>query len=818
MLRLGVPFSGFLKGVKRAYWCARNNMLTKGIHVKLLGIVIGVISVGVIITVFLGYQRHERQLLDEKLHASKLMAGPILNTIYEDMLEERADLVRHLIKGLDKVEGIERVQIVRSNGVEEAFQDLKTIEAVKEEFGEVHPEWLEDHEEKEVNVAEGIDTEGFKEALKSFRGDWQTEAIYYVEKGDNPIFTFLQPIEKKPKCNACHDAEGARGILMISSSLDDMYLSLKKDRSRWILAGLLAIIASGFFLSVVIKRSITGPIEKTVKVIKRIAEGGSDVTERVEVSSEDEVGYLSSAFNNMLDSLHKRDEANRQLFSTVIKSREEWVTTFDAIQNFISIHDKNNRIIKVNMALAKKFNTRPENLLGMTCNELFFGTDSEETRCPHLITAKTGEMAVESFDSNDIVLNGTYKFTTFPIVSEAGEVTATVHIINDITDEQLLRDQLMHSEKVSSIGKFVAGIAHELNNPLMGIMGFSQILLDSPGEKSLESPDVKDKLTKIYDESLRTAKIVQNLLTFARAKKIEKSSHNINALIKKTLDMRSHVLKSNNIEVILDLLEDLPDTMVDHFQMQQVFLNVINNAMDAMVEDHSKGRLEISTHVDGKNIVIVLTDDGPGIPLDNLKKIFDPFFTTKEVGKGTGLGLSIIHGIVIEHGGTIEIISPDRFGAVVTIKLPISADMSGPQVKKSAQNPLKNGFLSDKRILVVDDEQSIREALGQVLEAEGMDVTTANDGCAALEELKVKEFDIVITDIKMPEVSGIELHEIIKNDYGSLIDTTIVLTGDVLSEKVKEFLKASGCRYMLKPFNPRDLIELIYETVKAVDK
>ena len=155
-------------------------MQIKSLHSKILLLVLGVFSVGIIITVVLGYKQSERRLLDEKLNASKLMSEPILKSIYEDMLEERADMARHLLEGLKEIEGIERVQIIRGNGREEAFQDLKTIKAVEKEFGEILPEWTVDHPEKEVNIAKGVDTPGFLDALDAFKAGWETGARYYI--------------------------------------------------------------------------------------------------------------------------------------------------------------------------------------------------------------------------------------------------------------------------------------------------------------------------------------------------------------------------------------------------------------------------------------------------------------------------------------------------------------------------------------------------------------------------------------------------------------------------------------------------------------
>jgi len=781
-------------------------MLNKSLHSRILILIVSLISVGVILSIFWELRNKERELLDEKLRASRIMAQPILTAIYEDMLEERADMARHLINSIGKSASINSVYIVRSNGVEEAFRDMKTINAVKEEFGEVKPEWATDHLDEKVNKAKGVDSAHFKQALEGFRKDWSKGEVYYIDdSGGEQLFTYLLPIEKKAKCKTCHASEDARGILVIRTSLTDMYEILRSGRNQWILSGILAISIGGVLLSLLIKRSITGPIKKNVEVIKRIADGKAEISERIKVQEQNEIGYLASAFNSMLDSLERRAEENKKLFELVIKSKEEWVATFDAIQDLISIHDADYRILKINKALARKFNSTPEELIGKRCYELLYCKNEPKHMCPHSRTLATGEIADAEVD--DMVFEGAYKVTTFPVFNNEGRVWASVHVSRDITHEKMLREQLLHAEKLSSLGKLVAGIAHELNNPLMGIMGFSQILMDTPGEKKLD--DIKDKLRKIYHESLRTAKIVQNLLTFARAKKTEREYHCINDIIKHTIELREYSLKANNIKVILELEEGLPRTMVDLFQLQQVFINIINNAEDAMVAANGRGTILIKTRKKRNKVEIAFKDDGPGISREIIHKVFDPFFTTKDVGKGTGLGLSITHGIVTEHGGTIDIASVEEGGAVVTVELPIVEKAQWAEVTKAvATGGAKDNPLSGKRVLIVDDEKTIRETLQDIFTREGFKVETARDGREALDIIEKEKFALVITDLKMPGYGGMDLYESVLKKHAYLKDKIIILTGDVFSEDVREFLNGSGCPYVLKPFEPKKLIEM----------
>jgi signal transduction histidine kinase len=234
--------------------------------------------------------------------------------------------------------------------------------------------------------------------------------------------------------------------------------------------------------------------------------------------------------------------------------------------------------------------------------------------------------------------------------------------------------QLLQSAKMAAVGQLVSGVAHELNNPLAGVMGYSELLLGKDiNENSRAS------LKKIYCESQRAARIVKNLLSFSRAAKPEKRPVAINDLIRSTLELRNYELRVNNITVQTDLSSSLPITVADPYQLQQIFLNIVNNAEQAILSSAPSGNLLVKSFTNAHNLLISFTDDGPGIPQDNLDKVFDPFFTTKEVGKGTGLGLSICYGIIAEHGGRIYAQSPPLGrpnGACVTIELPLVSEQT----------------------------------------------------------------------------------------------------------------------------------------------
>jgi len=239
----------------------------------------------------------------------------------------------------------------------------------------------------------------------------------------------------------------------------------------------------------------------------------------------------------------------------------------------------------------------------------------------------------------------------------------------DITEKKQQNERLILADRLASIGELAAGTAHEVNNPLTSVIGFSQLLLDR------DIPDdIRKDLEIIYSEAQRAAAVTKNLLTFARKHKPVKRLNQINDIIEDVLKLRSHEHKIHDIKIKKQLAPDLPKCMVDYFQIQQVFFNIVINAEYFMTEAHKKGTLTITTEKQNGTVIITFTDDGPGIPRENLNRIFNPFFTTKATGKGTGLGLSICHGIITEHGGRIHARSQRGEGTTIFIELPINGN------------------------------------------------------------------------------------------------------------------------------------------------
>jgi signal transduction histidine kinase/CheY-like chemotaxis protein len=370
------------------------------------------------------------------------------------------------------------------------------------------------------------------------------------------------------------------------------------------------------------------------------------------------------------------------------------------------------------------------------------------------------------------------------------------------------QNQLIQAEKMSVVGQLVSGVAHELNNPLAGVLGYTQLLL-----RRQVAPAAERSLLKIEAEAERCRRIVQNLLIFARKHKPRKSLLDLNAVVESTLELRAYHLKVDNIHVERDLDPRLPRTMADMNQMQQVLMNMINNAQHAMLTVDRQRTLTLRTRHVGGTIRIQVMDTGSGIEQDHLTRIFDPFFTTKEVGRGTGLGLSICYGIVQQHRGEIFVESAPGRGTTFTIELPVQSDGVEETSDAAAIQELLGGSQARKgRILLVDDEVSILEVIGDVLRIDGHEVETTTNGAAALAKLRQENFDVIVSDMKMPGMSGQELFAHLAEIDPNLVRRLIFTTGDLASPETLSFLERVGNGYLQKPFD----LNAVRRTIQAM--
>ena len=386
-------------------------------------------------------------------------------------------------------------------------------------------------------------------------------------------------------------------------------------------------------------------------------------------------------------------------------------------------------------------------------------------------------------------------------------------LVRDVSERKRMDDQsrdlyqqLLQAEKMAALGQTISGVAHELNNPLATILSWAERL----AEKSVD-PGTRRGVDVILGEADRAARIVRNLLTFARKRQSTRAMIDVNQVVLETLALRAYEQRVTNIEVVTALASGLPEVFADAHQIQQVLLNLVINAEQAMVSAHGRGAIVIRTWHEGERDAVALevSDDGPGVPEEAKSKIFDPFFTTKEVGKGTGLGLTVAYAIVQEHGGRIRVETPPR-GATFVVELPVSGETAPSRARPGAPSM---EAVKGASVLLVEDETALAAAVGEALTDAGLNVDHAGDGEEALARVRQKTYDVVICDLKMPRVDGMTLYRAIAAATPALARRVIFVTGDVVGTDAERFLDDSGCPWLAKPFRLGDLLRAVRETL-----
>jgi two-component system NtrC family sensor kinase len=475
---------------------------------------------------------------------------------------------------------------------------------------------------------------------------------------------------------------------------------------------------------------------------------------------------------------------------TLARSEARYRHLVESASDAIVTLDANGRFTTVNHAAENISGYRREELVGQWFAPMLPDDDLPKALA-HFQQALSGETGL--FETQFYRKDGEVRTisVTYSTPQKDEEVLC---LIRDVTDQKMLQEQLIQSEKMSAIGQLVSGVAHELNNPLAGISAFAQLLL---AEKRFP-PEQRTAAETIYSEARRASRIVQNLLTFARQHKAEKVPTALNQVLDDTLELRGYELRVRGIDVRREYDESLPDTMADAHQLQQVFLNLITNAEQAMEQrDGHHHRLTVRTRRTGDTIRTEVEDSGGGIPANLIERIFNPFFTTKPTGSGTGLGLSISLGIVREHEGRIWAENVPQGGARFVVELPVIQPRASGEFQTVAHvHPVGDSL----RVLVVDDEASVRVSLQRYLAGRGHDVETTASGEDALARLRATSYDAVIVDMRMPDLSGEQLFERLRSNDPAHAERVIFTTGDLVNEQMRRFLDGSGRPCVPKPF------------------
>jgi PAS domain S-box-containing protein len=478
----------------------------------------------------------------------------------------------------------------------------------------------------------------------------------------------------------------------------------------------------------------------------------------------------------------------------------------DAVPDAIAVLDRDGRIVEANEPAAAMVALSGASLTGRSVFDFLDAATATLVR-ERIAAAFRG--AVQRFETPFVRGDGTRGTAAlqYAPVRDGSRVLRVLALARDVTDQKRTEAQLQQAEKLTAMGQLVSGVAHEINNPAAIISGFAQtLLLDDL------KPEHREMLQMVCDEATRIGRITSNLLAFARAGGTQRTLVDLNDIVRRTFSLRSYHLSTLNIAVSLELDANDPKIWADASELQQLLLNLLINAEQALVEGEGARTITVRTRADDREAVLEIADSGPGIPAEIRRKIFDPFFTTKPEGVGTGLGLSICYGIAREHGGRIWVDSEVGQGACFSVALPRDPRQ---EVRASVEPPaaaLATGALT---VLVVDDETSLRNALLRFLTRRGIHAQGASDGAEALRLLRRREFDVIISDVRMPGMSGREFLETLRRERPELVPRLVFSTGDTYAPETAALLKESGAPTVTKPFDFTALERVIREVAAA---
>lgn len=372
-----------------------------------------------------------------------------------------------------------------------------------------------------------------------------------------------------------------------------------------------------------------------------------------------------------------------------------------------------------------------------------------------------------------------------------------------LADLRIAQQRLIQSERLTAVGELVAGVAHELNNPLTAVLGFASIL------QQTAPAELQEDLAPIVEGATRARRIVQNLLTFARQREAHLEEVDLNMTVRQVLSLLAYQMRTGGITVEERLTPGLPTTVADATAIKQVLLNLLNNAQQALVGWDGVRHITVSTTMAGggheQRLVLEVADTGPGIAPEHLALVFEPFFTTKPIGEGTGLGLSICYGIVKQYDGDIRVQSRPGEGTCFSVELPVRTLDAHPM-----EEPLPpDGPTPMRRILVIDDEPIVTALLARLLGEQGFDVDVCHDSLLAFDYIGRTEYDLIISDIRMPAMSGEQLYEELLRRAPQLAHRLLFISGDTASRGTREFLDQTGVMCVEKPFETAELLAAI---------
>ncbi|MFN2565706.1 MAG: ATP-binding protein [Gemmatimonadaceae bacterium] len=504
--------------------------------------------------------------------------------------------------------------------------------------------------------------------------------------------------------------------------------------------------------------------------------------------------------------------SNAELVETLRQAEWRFRTLFRAAPDAVLTVLQSGRVREANDAVRDVFGLEPANVVGRLLADLIVEEDRQKLDAG--LAAAFGGASARLEVALRRETPGTLDDPPRVVALAASRLPeadppSVLLIGRDMTAEREMRLRLMESDRLAAVGELVAGVAHEVNNPLASISAFAQLLLRDGG---LTEPQ-RDSLEVIKAETLRASQVVKDLLAFARRSEPHREPLDVNFVVTRTLRLRHYQLSTHQIHVDATLDPDLPSVVGDARQLQQVCLNLVTNAIQAMAP-MGGGRLRVVTRADGPSVVLEMTDTGPGIPASVRARIFEPFFTTKAEGEGTGLGLSVSYGIVTAHHGTIEVAETSPSGTTFRITLPSAGIVTqdGALLRRVDAPLLPRSPLHGVRLLVVDDEPALRSGMEAFGQLRGFTVLAAANGEEAFERIQRTAVDAIVCDLRMPELDGFGLYERLRHERPGLAARMVFITGDLLSAELRRNLRQP---IIPKPFAFERLEEALVSVMRG---
>lgn len=488
-----------------------------------------------------------------------------------------------------------------------------------------------------------------------------------------------------------------------------------------------------------------------------------------------------------------------RLVADVKASEGRYRAVLDSTPDAIIGLDPAFRITVWNRGAQALFDYLPDEILGRVASRLFEPLAFEEALREVRVKGSFIKSRVEGRDSTGRKLDLDVIWSGSGGKSE-GEWTL---VIRDTSEQRKLQLQLIQAEKLTAAGQMIAGVLHELNNPLTAVMGYAELL---KGRADQNTPEAGD-LTGLYESAVRCGYIVKNLLAFVRQSSGNRRVTDISGIVSSAIALTSYRLKAvEDISLEFDPAEQVPPVLADPRQIEQIMVNLIRNACDALAPRSGEKQIRVDVSCNEDFVSVSVSDNGPGVSPEVRSRLFEPFFTTKEEGKGTGLGLAICRRIAAGHGGDIYCRNASGGGAVFTLELPL-APVKGHGAVTEAADPSRPP--PGARILVVDDEPAVLGYIERALEVAGQKVDTACGGLKAVEKLRSDAYDLVICDIEMGRVKGFSVREaMLEINSGAGL---IFMTGDTMDEPLMERLKSMNVPFLPKPFNLAQLYAAMHK-------